>query len=292
MSPHLRALLQALLVTFLWSTSVILIKIGLETMPALSFAGLRYGAACLLLLPLAWRASRRSDAVHLTSAEWRRLIALGLLMYAFTQGAQFLALQYLPAATHSMMINGSAIVVLIMGVLWLAEYPTRFQVAGLVLFLMGVLLYFLPANFSGVQLLGLAIAGFQVLTNAGAATLGRSVNRSQRIPALLVTTISMGVGAVVLLLGGLLTEGLPALSLRDAALILWLAGANTAFAFTLWNHTQRRLSAMESSMINNTMLIQIGLLAWIFLGEALTPQKIAGMLAAALGILMVQRRRL
>lgn len=41
-SPHTRAVLQALLVTFLWSTSWVLIKIGLADIPALTFAGLRY----------------------------------------------------------------------------------------------------------------------------------------------------------------------------------------------------------------------------------------------------------
>ena len=43
---------------------------------------------------------------------------------------------------------------------------------------------------------------------------------------------------------------------------------NTALAFTWWNLSLQRLSAVESAGINNTMLIQIGLLAWVFLDEA------------------------
>jgi drug/metabolite transporter (DMT)-like permease len=49
---------------------------------------------------------------------------------------------------------------------------------------------------------------------------------------------------------------------------------------------------MESSIINNTMLIQIALLAWAFLGEDLTGQQVIGMLLAGLGILAVQLRPL
>ena len=291
MSLHLRSVLQALFVTFLWSTSIVLIKIGLETLPALIFAGLRYSLAFCLLLPLVWRVWRRSGTPRLTRADWARLIVLGLVMYTFTQGAQFLALQYLPAATHSMMLNATSIIVLGMGILWLSEYPTSLQIAGLVLFAVGVILYFLPEDFSGTQLIGLAISTFQIIANAGAVTLGRFVNRTATIPALLITSISMGMGSLVLLGGGLIVHGLPQLSLQSLLIILWLAGVNTAFAFTLWNHTQRTLSAMESSMINSTMLVQIGLLAWIFLGEALTLLQILGMVAAALGILMVQLRR-
>jgi len=290
MSSHLKSVLQALLVTFLWSTSVIIIKIGLQTLPPLIFAGLRYGLACLLLLPLAWRILRQNP-VTLTRRDWWRLVALGLVMYTLTQGAQFLALQYLPAASHSMMLNGTAILVLVIGVVWLSEYPTRLQMIGLLIFLGGVLLYFLQADFSGTQMIGLAIAAFQVVANAGAAALGRAVNRAATIPALLITTISMGVGAVVLIGAGLLTQELPQLDLQAVAIIFWLAGINTAFAFTLWNHTQRTLTAMESSMINNTMLVQIGLLAWVFLGESLSLQQIIGMIAAAGGILLVQLRR-
>ena len=76
--------------------------------------------------------------------------------------------------------------------------------------------------------------------------------------------------------------------MRGWAIVVWLAAMNTAFAFTLWNLTLRRLSAMESSVINNTMLIQIALLAWIFLGESLGARQIVGLVLASLGTLVVQ----
>jgi drug/metabolite transporter (DMT)-like permease len=50
-TPRLRAILQALFVTFLWSTSWVLVKIGLEDIPAVTFAGLRY----FLAIPLLFR---------------------------------------------------------------------------------------------------------------------------------------------------------------------------------------------------------------------------------------------
>lgn len=65
---------------------------------------------------------------------------------------------------------------------------------------------------------------------------------------------------------------------------------NTALAFPLWNVSLRTLSATESSVINNTMLIQIAALAWVFLGEALGGLGVAGMGLAAAGISLVQIR--
>ena len=52
----------------------------------------------------------------------------------------------------------------------------------------------------------------------------------------------------------------------------------------------RTLTAMESSIINGTMLIQIAILARIFLGEGITLQEIIGMALAATGAVIVQLR--
>jgi len=49
--------------------------------------------------------------------------------------------------------------------------------------------------------------------------------------------------------------------------------------------------AVESSIINNTMLIQIALLAWVFLGESLDLVEIVGLALAAVGIFLAQTYR-
>jgi drug/metabolite transporter (DMT)-like permease len=121
--------------------------------------------------------------------------------------------------------------------------------------------------------------------------LGREVNRSAKYHPLLITLISMGVGSIVLLSTGALLEGIPSIDLKGWAIIAWLAVVNTAFAFTLWNHTLRTLTAMESSIINGTMLIWIPILAVIFLGEALNGKEVIGLVVAGLGTLIVQIRR-
>ena len=120
--------------------------------------------------------------------------------------------------------------------------------------------------------------------------MGRGINRQARIHPLTVTLVSMGIGSIVLLGIGLAAEPLPSFNLRSWAIILWLVVVNTAFAFTLWNLTLRTLSIMESSVINNTMLIQIAILAWLFLCETLTWTEIIGLILAALGALLVQVR--
>lgn len=287
-SPHHLAIGQALFVTFLWSTSWVLIKLGLEEIPALTFAGLRYSLAFLCLLPLALRPSTRDTLKRLTGREWAALAVLGVLFYATTQGAQFLALAYLPAITTSLLLNFTTIAVALISALWLAERPGRLQWVGIWVNLAGVLLYFYPVALPASQMVGIAIALTGVLANAISAILGRQVNRGRAIPPLVVTVVSMGIGAVILLVTGVVTQGLPRLMPWSWLIVGWLAVVNTAYAFTLWNQTLRQLSAVESSMINSTMLIQITLLAWFILGERLTGQEMAGLALAALGVALVQ----
>lgn len=287
---QLRAILQALLVTFLWSTSWVLIKIGLQDLPPLTFAGLRYILAFLCILPLLLRSVSRISLSRLTGRRWLELTLLGVLFYAVTQGASFVALAYLPAMMVSLLWNLTTVVVALVGIWTLAEPLTSLQWAGVVLNLGGILVYFYPVATVRVEAVGLLAVLLGVLANAGSSILGRGINRRADIDPLSVTGVSMGIGAVALLTTGLAAQGLPPLSARHWMIIAWLALVNTAFAFTLWNRTLRTLTAVESSIINGTMLGQIAVLAWLFLGEHLTSQRILGLLLAGLGTLMVNLR--
>lgn len=294
LSPHARAIAQALFVTFLWSTSWVLIKFGLrEEIPALTFAGLRYTLAFVCLLPVAMR-QRNNLALlrRLSRREWLNLIILALLFYTVTQGAQFVSLSYLPAATVNLLLSFSAVMVAGLGVALIGEQPSRTQWGGLLLYLAGAGIFFYPVSLSSSEFTGVAVAILGVLTNSVSAVLGRSLNRAHVLPPVLITTVTIGIGGILLLAVGIVTQGLPPLSLTSVAVIGWLAVVNTALAFSLWNLTLKTLSALESSIINNMMMIQIPLLAWLFLGEAMTWKATVGLLIAALGILIVQLRRI
>ena len=100
----------------------------------------------------------------------------------------------------------------------------------------------------------------------------------------------MGTGALILLGIGLIFQGLPPLSLSTWAVVLWLAVVNTALAFFLWNMTLQVLTAVESTIINSTMLVQIAILAWLFLGEELSFINMLGLALAAIGVLIVNMK--
>ena len=287
---HLAAVAQALFVTFLWSTSWVLIKFGLRSdLPPVTFAGLRYTLAFLCLLPVVlFNTEHRKTIRKLPKAQWGELILLGLLYYTLAQGSQFVGLALLPAPTLTLLLNFSPIFIAVYSMYSIHERTSLLQWGGIFITVVGALVYFLPLSLEGGQTLGLIAAFVGVTSNAAAAVLGRKVNSHGRISPIVVTTISMGVGGVLMLGIGVGVQGIRVLTLQQWAIIGWLALVNTAFAFTLWNKSLQTLTAVESGIINSTMLPQITILAWIFLGETVNGKQMLGLACVVAGILVVQ----
>jgi drug/metabolite transporter (DMT)-like permease len=287
---HLIAVSQALLVTFLWSTSWVLIKIGLKTdLPAVTFAGLRYTLAFLCLLPLIlFNRSHRQTLRGLSPQTWLELIALGVVFYTMTQGAQFISLSFLPSATLSLLLNFSPIFIAFYTIFNRSETTSPTQWGGILITVIGALIYFLPLSIEGKQIPGLIAGVIALLSNATSSIFGRYINTQEKLNPLVVTTVSMGIGGVLMLVIGVFTQGIGSLNPAQWALIGWLAVVNTALAFTLWNKSLQTLTAVESSIINGTMLPQIAILAWIFLDEPLGGKEILGLVFVLVGTLIVQ----
>jgi drug/metabolite transporter (DMT)-like permease len=288
LSAHLKAVLQALLVTFLWSTSWVLIKIGLAEIPALTFAGLRYSLAFTLLLIWGFRTRQVQSVLNISRSTLSQLLSLGILFYTLTQGAQFLGLAFLPAVTVNLLLSFTSIIVALVGIVWLNERPTSWQWLGIMLSISGAVVFFYPVDLNTGEIIGYAAIIIGLLANAASSILGRMINRRRDISPLNVTLVSMGFGGILLLIVGLVTQGMPSLDWISWLIILWLALINTAFAFSLWNLTLKTLPAMESSIINSTMMIQIPILAVLLLGESLTVRELTGLIIAGLGVLVVQ----
>ena len=75
LSARTTATLVAVLVTLLWSSSYILVKIGLQDLPPLTFAGLRYFIGFLSLAGLHVLQGGRLPR-GLPRSTWRAMIAL------------------------------------------------------------------------------------------------------------------------------------------------------------------------------------------------------------------------
>jgi drug/metabolite transporter (DMT)-like permease len=257
----------------------------------LSFAGLRYALAAAILLPFGIRAMRGPRSSPSDVRLLVRVAIYGLLFVAVAQGAQFAALAVLPATAVSLILSSIPMWVALVALAGRSERATLGQAAGIGLLMVGAVLYFGPFEVGPDAPLGFLAA----LVCAAAATISSHLGRQLARDAIGrlggpvgLTAASMAVGAAALLAVGLAVEGWPDLTLDGWLIIGWLAIVNSAFAFTLWNHTLRTLTAVESSVVNNTMTVQIAILAIVFLGERLGPPQLIGLLLAAAGAAIVQ----
>jgi len=278
------ALLMGLLVTFLWSTSYVLVKIGLHEVPPLTFAAYRYmiASTALFILTVFTGGLRATTPLGLP-----KLVFLGLTGYSVAQGLQYLGLYYLPAVSVTFLLNFTPIWVLLLTRIVFHEFPVPYQFGGMLLTLLGAYLFFRDP-LSGLELRGLVLT---LLSGLGWATYMVSISvflKRDNFRSLTLTSFSMFFGALPLLALALLIEGPMEISLSKWAIIVWLSLVNTAFAFVLWNHVLKKIRAFELSILQNTMLIQIGLLAFTFLGEDLTAIKIMAMAIVFIGVLVVQ----
>ena len=285
---YLFSMIGALFVTFLWSSSFVIIKIGFAELSPLVFSGLRYSIASIVLLTIVIMRKKYRSAAKRQSVRWWVVIALyGVVFVAITQGAQFLGLYLLPAIMVSMLLNLTPLLVIFFSV-FLKEVPSIKQLLMLSVAFIGVYLYFFPFTIVGFKFLGLVIMLVGVVANALSAILGRSINRQKETPPVVITGISMGIGSMLLLGLGIIVEGVPILSFGSIVTVLWLSVVNTALAFTLWNRAMQHLRAIDISIINSTMLPQIAILSMLFLGEFPSLFEWMGLSLVIVGVALVQ----
>jgi len=287
---RLKAILISLLVVVIWSSSWVLIKIGLREIPALTFAGLRYFMAFLVLLPFLLQRQVKQQIKDFSRSDWKLVILLGLISYFIAQGSQFLSLDYLPATTLSLLLNLTSVFVTFSAIFLIKEMPTLMQFIGLAINLVGIFVFFYPAGFTTYSPLGFLFGLICLLANGVATILGRKLNDQGRLNPIAVTLVSLGIGSTLMLAIGLLWQGLPPISLQSVVILLVLAIVNTAFTFVMWNYTLQTLTAMESSIINGMMLVFIAIFSWIFLGETQTPMGVIGLSLALIGAILVNIR--
>lgn len=282
------AVVKILITAIAWATTFVLVSMAVEEIGPITLGGLRFFTAGLILL--IYLKYQRFDFSKLKGS-WLHLFVLGLLSFAIGNATMYYSLQFLPSTTVSMMLDLITPLVLLFGIIWLKEIPALPQYIGLIMAMAGVILYFYPQHIpidnSGFLVLVFGMFGF-----AGYTVLGRFVARSGRVGFLAQTTFPLLFGGAVLLVLGLIVEGLPAISLRLILILAWLVVINTILGYILYNQGIQVLSAIQVNVILNLAPFFTAIIAWFLLGERITPRQILAMAVVFIGTFLVQTRSL
>jgi O-acetylserine/cysteine efflux transporter len=292
-TPHLIALGQMLIVTLLWSSSFPIHKMLMnEGVPPLSLAGYRYFfASIILLLAIKLRhhskARDRAPSKSPASTRWLIVFAIGVFMYS-AQGVHLTALSLISASDSGLVVMTTMpVAVAVLAFVIEKHPPTRVQLIGLGIILIGIYLYF-PHNIMGARLAGVLLNVLSSSLGAIAIVLTHiAVNRLE-MTSLDLTAFSMTAGSTILLIVALAHDHFFIPGVGQMLWIAFLAIFNTSIGFALFNHTLKTLGAFEVTVLQDSMIIQIGILSAIFLGETITSDMALGMFIVICGIVLVQ----
>jgi drug/metabolite transporter (DMT)-like permease len=284
------SLIEALFVTFLWSSSYVLIRIGLKEINPLAFAAYRYFLASLILLIPFYLQFRKNKTGRFNIKQVSVFLVLGFTGFFIAQGFQFLGLFFLNSVTVTFILNLTPLFVLGLSILFLNELPSKVQFIGIIMTLFGVIIFFYDALADFGTVIGVLITLVSGIGWAFYIILSRHFLSKDTESVLTLTSTAMIFGAFMLLGATGLTGNLVHVSLNGWIIILWLSIVNTAIAFFLWNHALKTLKAIEQAILQNTMLIQISLMAFFFLQEPITEYNILGMMIVFSGVLIAQLR--
>ena len=114
-----RTLAVYLFCVAVWGSTWLVIRVGVREIPPLTFAGLRMGLACLLLVPLAWRRTAKPT----TAVEWRFIAVSGLLQIGLSYAGIFVAARWIESGLSALLFSSFPIWVAVFAHLMLPGEP-------------------------------------------------------------------------------------------------------------------------------------------------------------------------
>jgi drug/metabolite transporter (DMT)-like permease len=270
----------------IWSSTWVAIKIGLEDVPPLLSAGVRFAVAGAGLVALARVLGRplRTDAVLAA--------LLGLLPFAGAYGLIYWGEQYVPSGLAAVLFGVMPLYSATIASMALADEPLRARlVAGIAVAIGGLALAF------GESLaLGHAERALLAATACAVAPLAAAIGnvaikrRAQRLdPIVLNGWAMLGGGALLLALSATAEDwGAAAWSAQAVGSVAYLAVIGSAVPFVTLTVLLRELPAVTVSYI--TLLLPFGALAFgaALYDERVTAVAVGGALLVATGLLIAQ----
>ncbi len=283
---------EVFLAAMIWSSSFVAVKVVLAYTGPFTTGGLRYFIAFLLSIPFLMMKrgpKRRVLSSRLTKAEWLQLSAMGIFQYTIGNAALFFALQTMSATSGSLALSLVPIPVLLFSAIFLHERPRGLQLIGVLIAVVGSLLFFSP-GIKTQQPIGLVALSITIVSFSIFPILGRRFARERSLDNITLTSIPLGIGGGALLVLALFVEGLPRMPLQAWGLIIGLASVNTLLAYLLYNHSLQHLTAVQVNVMLNLAPIGTALIAWWALGERITSFQMVAMFMVIAGASLAQRR--
>ena len=282
-----RHTLLALLVVVIWGVNFVAIDLGLAHVPPLVFLAMRF---VLVAVPAVF-------FIRPPAIGWRNILLIGAFLSLGQFTLLYLALSLgMPPGLASLLLQTQIVFSVIVSSLLLREHPTRRQVVGIVIGMVGLAVV-VVGHTHAAPWLPLVITLLAALSWA----IGNVLSRRARAASGLSLVVWSGLVVPIPSLGlALLVDGPQAVSyslthLSIAAILstVYTAVAASLVAYTIWNSLLARYPT--GAVVPFTLLVPvIGILAaWVVYRENPTASELIGVaiMLGGLAAAVVSRRR-
>lgn len=269
----LRHFLLALAVVAVWGTNFVVIRIGLNHLPPLLFATLRF---CMVLVPMVFFVKR-------PAVSWANLAAYGLLIGAGQFGLLFVAMKGSISPGLASLILQTQVFFTIGMAMWISKERIQgFQIAALVLAVAGIVV--IAAHGGGAATpLGVMLGLLAALSWSGGNIVARQAGPVNMLGYVVWASLFSipPLFAMSLWLEGwpAIVKGVTSAGLGTWVAVAWQAVGNTMFGYAAWGWLLARHPAATVTpmallvpvfgMSASALLLGEGLPAWKLLAAAL-----------------------
>ncbi len=277
----------------IWGSTWLGVRIGLDDLPPLTFAGIRFLVASVVLFAVLWV---RGTRLPRRRSDWALVGTTAVLGFAVSYSAQFWGMQFVPSGLAAVIFATVPLFTMVFAHFALPSEPMRpTAFAGVLLGLVGVAVIFsdqlaaddpMAAWGSAVFLLGAAsYSAAQVITKS----------RAGHLDPMLLAALQMAIASGLLLGLGTALEGNPFRIVwtgRAMLAVVYLALVGSALGFFLFYWLLRRMEVtktMTMMLLHPPVAIVLG---WFVLGETLGWRVFVGTagIIAGLSLILTPKR--
>jgi drug/metabolite transporter (DMT)-like permease len=273
------------LLALVWGTHWSVVKIGLQDVPPLTYGALRVLLAGITMSVLL---GARGKLHRPARADWTIVVSYGLIGVAGTIALMNLGLQHIPAGRASILAYTLPLWVVPIMALVRHSWPTRTEVAGLVLGMVGLVLLLQPGTIDWAAA-GVLLGAVLLLGNAmcGAVSAVHT-----RLHTWVGTPLEVQPWQFLVALGplaGLAVASGGTVAVTPSATLALLYSGVLATAFGYWasQSVAKTLGPLITGMGSLAVPVVGIAVGAVALGETVSPIEVAGMLVTGLGVAVV-----
>jgi drug/metabolite transporter (DMT)-like permease len=290
----MKARLVWLTLCCIWGSTWLFIKLGLEDLPPLTFAGIRFVIACIILLVII---RIRGLPIPHSRSDIKLLALTGVLSFTVNYGTIFWGEQHISSGLAALLQATIPVFGLVIAHFYLpGERMTWAKLFGVVLGVIGVAVVFSNQ---------LTVAGGKALAGSVAVVVGSAVvaysnvlikARGKKLDPAILAAGQMFFGLIPLLLIGIPLEGNPFSfhwTVMAVLALLYLAVVGSVIAFMLYYWLVHNMDVTKSMLIALVTPVVAVILGMIVLHEELNWRTIAGgaLIMLGIGFIVLQKRR-